>query len=614
MAWIAAAAGAAAAAPEETTPYDFRVILRVAPHGLLTKTFRRQLRDELQDALQAALGPIAQVEVQDAAALPRDAWLDPAALDGQSAVGPAKRHFVEVAFADGRYVVRTRQLDGSTGLASPVVREARTADRAFVGRLITRFIDQDFGPVGTVVGYDKATDRAELALRGGGLASGDLARWVPAGSVFALARVEGAPPRGRAVDSAYLVTLAEPKDGRCECRFVYRFQDQLADWSAVTYRALKLGTGQGPVRLRVTDRNGLPPSGLQVRISPDGFRPTDPARDQGAIRNGVFDTTHAYDRIAFALVTSGEQKVAQVPVPVIDDRVTAVRVVPAAGGEARQQLEMDARNVHQRLLDIIHRLQVQNRRVGQAADQQRHAEALADVKRGLDVLDGDLNVLAGELARLRRDTGRVESNAGPLLEQGDLYMREIRKRRDTLLQWQDDLAKAVKEEKDQEPLRDSYLALLRRAAALQEEAEFGEAIKVYKEILDKHGERVDVRKKLDDLEAAWKIKTPEQGQARAFAYGPWARVKTAEDVRTNLPKAREALEACKQAGDRLTALKLFLAATAAADVMVKAVEELEKSESDIDRTVNLAQAQKVTEELQAFIKDVSGFIRSEEKP
>ncbi|HEY1381495.1 MAG TPA: hypothetical protein VGF55_32140, partial [Gemmataceae bacterium] len=493
--------------------------------------------------------------------------------------------------------------------------EARTADRAFVGRLITRFIDQDFGPIGTIVGYDKATDRAELALRGGGLASGDLARWVPAGSVFALARVEGSPPRGRAVDSAYLVTLAEPKDGRCECRFVYRFQNQLADWSAVTYRALKLGTGQGPVRLRVTDRNGLPLSGLQVRISPDGFRPTDPARDQGAIRNGVFDAAHAYDRIAYARVTSGDQKVALVPVPVIDDRVTTVRVVPVAGGEARQQLEMDARNVHQRLLDIIHRLQVQNRRVGQAVDQQRHAEALADVKRGLDVLDGELNVLAGELARLRRQAGRVESNAvGPLLEQGDVFLREIRKRRDTLLQWQDDLAKAVKEEKEQEPLRDSYLALLRKAAALKEEAEFDEAIKVYKHILDKHGERADVRKRLDDLEAAWKVKTPEQGQARAFAYGPWARVKTAEDVRTNLPKAREALEACKQAGDRLTALKLFLAATAAADVMVKAVEELEKSESDLDRTVNLAQAQKVTEELQAFIKDVDGFVRAAEKP
>src|SRR5262249_50468311 len=163
------------------------------------------------------------------------------------------------------------------------------------------------------------------------------------------------------------------------------------------------------------------------------------------------------------------------------------------------QLELDARNAHQRLLDIIHRLQVQNRRVGRDVDEKRHAEALADVKRGGDVLDGELNVLSGELARLRRGAGPVASSAGPPVAQGDLYRREIRKRRDALLQWQDDLEKAVKDERDQEPLRDSYLALLRKAAALKEDAEFDEAIKVYKEILDKHGERADVRQKLDDL-------------------------------------------------------------------------------------------------------------------
>jgi hypothetical protein len=251
--------------------------------------------------------------------------------------------------------------------------------------------------------------------------------------------------------------------------------------------------------------------------------------------------------------------------------------------------------------------------VATVVEEKRHREALADVKRAVDTLDGELGVLTAELARLRREAGRVESNVGPVLEQGDVFVKEVRKRRETLLQWQDDLEKAIKEEKDQEPVRDSYLALLRRAATLQDEAEFGEAIKVYEEILQKHGERPDVRKKLDDLQASWKIKTAEQQQARDFAYGPWARVKTFEDVRTNLPKAREALDACKRAGDRLTALKLFLAATAAADVMVKVVEELEKSDSDVDRTVNLGQAQKVTEELQAFIKDVSGYVRPEER-
>ena len=48
--------GVNAADSEITRPYDFRVILHIAPHRLLTQTFRRRLRDELQDGIQSALG------------------------------------------------------------------------------------------------------------------------------------------------------------------------------------------------------------------------------------------------------------------------------------------------------------------------------------------------------------------------------------------------------------------------------------------------------------------------------------------------------------------------------------------------------------------------------
>lgn len=607
--WLAVAAGVRAADAESTKPYDYRIILRVAPHALLTDTFRRQLRDEIQDDVQAALGPLAQVEVQDAAS----AWLDPATLDAHTETGPAKRHFVEVFFADGKYVVRARQHDGSTGLASPVVREVRTADRAFVGRLITQFIDQDFGAVGTVVGYDRATDRAELALRGGRLAQGEWARLVPAGSVFALTRVEGSPPRGRPVDSGYLITLAEPKDGRVECRFVYRFSDQLADWSALTIRALRLGTASAPVRLRVVDRNGLPPPGLQVRVSPDGFRPTDAVRDQGTVRNAAFETAHAYDRVAFVLVTSGDQKVAQVPVPVIDDRLTVVRLTAlAAGGEAREQLELDARNAHQRWLDIVRRLQEQNSKLKSAADAKQHQQALDDVKRNVDLLDRELATLSAEMTRLRRAAAQVQSPVGPILDQCDVFAKEVRKRRESLLRSQDDLEQALKDEKNQEPEKQNYLALLQKAKAQREEADFDAAIETYTDILNRFGEREDVRKELDDLTDKWKIKGPDHKAARTFVYGAWTRMKTAEDVRTNLPKAREALEACKQAGDRLTPQKLLHASTGPVDLLEKEFEQLKNGESDSDK-INLKQVQKLIEDLQAFLKDVSAYVRPDEK-
>ena len=94
---------------DDNRPYDFQVILRVAPHRLLTPAFRRQLQSDLQDSLQAALGTLANVRVLEAAALPADDWHDPAALSASSPLTAAKRHYVDVSYAGGQYVVQARQ-------------------------------------------------------------------------------------------------------------------------------------------------------------------------------------------------------------------------------------------------------------------------------------------------------------------------------------------------------------------------------------------------------------------------------------------------------------------------------------------------------------------------
>jgi hypothetical protein len=254
-----------------------------------------------------------------------------------------------------------------------------------------------------------------------------------------------------------------------------------------------------------------------------------------------------------------------------------------------------------------------NRRLGTMAKASQNREALALVKNGLDVLDSELSALTAELTRLRNQSGSVGASVGPTLDQCDVYLREIRKRRTTLLQNQDDLEKAITAETSPEAQekKDTYLGLLRRAESQREEAEFEEAMKTYEEILQQFGERPEVRKRLDELKEAWKLKGEEHRKARAFAYGGWAGVKTFEDVRTNLPRAREAFDTCKAVGDRLTALKLTLvASTTATDIVAKKVEELENSQADEDKPV-LKQVQQVADELQTLIKDLSAFVRPE---
>ncbi len=609
---------AVALGPEADQPYDFRVVVRVAPHRLLTPAFRRQLQADLRDSLQAALGATAAVQVLDADDPQAGGWLDPAALDAHSALSPVKRHFVEVSFAGGRYSVVARQLDGSTGLASPVVRRASTADRAFVSRLITRFIGQDFGIVGTVAGKDG--DRVRLRFRGGALPSADLARWVPAGSVFALARIEGDPPRGRAVPDTYLQAIAEPRDGQCECRLVSRYiddrkRDPLADWDRVTFRALLLGTSEAPVRLRLVDHYGLPVQGLQVSVSQVGLRPNDPARDQGAARNGAYETAASYDRIAFVRVSLGARSVALVPVPVLDDRTMVIEVKPEANGPAKEQVALDARNTRQRLSDILRRLMEQYRHLDVLAQNTQNSEALARVRQSLERLRGELDTLTPELTRLRREAQALGADVGPVLDQCDAYMLEIGKRRDFLARVEEDLRKAVEAETSPETQakRDSVLSLYRKAEAQRGEADYEKAIATYKEILQKLGEQPEVRKKLEELEKGWELKGEEHRKAREFAYGPWANVKSFEDVRTRLPEAREALAACKTVGDMLTAHKLYLvASTAVTDAVVKTVEELEKSQLDEDK-IRLKLAEQVSQELQGFIKEAGAFVREGEK-
>ena len=69
---------------------------------------------------------------------------------------------------------------------------------------------------------------------------------------------------------------------------------------------------------------------------------------------------------------------------------------------------------------------------------------------------------------------------------------------------------------------------------------------------------------------------------------------------------------CRTVGDKLTALKFSLVAANAAEIIVRAVEEMEQSQNDSDK-IGLKDARRTSQDLQAFLTDLSKFIRSEEK-
>jgi hypothetical protein len=607
---VLAFAPAAGIEADAAKPYDLQIVLRVAPHRLLTPTFRRQLAADLKDAMQASLGALAQVEIVDAVAHP-EAWQPFAALDSQTQLHPTKRHFVQVEIVDSQYVVTARQHDGSTGQASPRSRQARTSDRDFVARLAARFLDSDFGAVGTVVAKD--SDVVRLQLRGGSIAGADLNRLVPVGSVFALTRIEGEPRRGKLVPATYLRVMKAPAEGICECQLLSRYLNPLADWPQVNYRAIRLGTTSAQVRLRLVDPNGLPLQNLLVFVSPQGFRATDPVTDQGAAHEGWFTSSKSYNGMAFVRVVAGDQQ-RPIPVAILDDRPVVCEMTVAADSEARQQFDLDVRNARQRLQDILRRLSEQNRQIEAMLRDSKNKDALEKITAGQELLTNELTLLGAEVARLRELSASPDSPSALLLDQCDLFLKDARARRDSLGRFESDLKKAFEAENSPEnqAKRERYLALTQRAETQREDADFDGAIQTYETILSEFGARPDTQRRLDDLKAAWAIKSDEHKQARNYAYTIWAKVASFEDVKNRLPKAREMFEVCRSVGDKLTALKFSLVAANAAEIIVRAVEELEQSQNDSDK-LNLKDARRASQDLQAFLTDLSKFIRSEEK-
>src|SRR5436190_17880203 len=176
-----------ARAAEAEPPYGLVVVLDVARHRLLTDVFKEQVRRELQDGLRTAFGALANVEVRT-----DDPQLEEVRKDGLGIMekwkpgedSRQKKHFVLIDYAAGQYELQTRQFDGFTGTASPVIRRDSTADRPFVARLITLMIDRDFGLIGTF--RPGISPRSfPLSLRGAETGV-PMERWVQKGDLFAV--------------------------------------------------------------------------------------------------------------------------------------------------------------------------------------------------------------------------------------------------------------------------------------------------------------------------------------------------------------------------------------------------------------------------------------------
>jgi tetratricopeptide (TPR) repeat protein len=641
---VATAPLGAAVDREIKTPYDLRVVLRIADHPHFTDYFRRELRRELQGQLQAALGNLGTVEVVDQAATPKESWpplwkladdkgLE--ALDGFNDVGGGKTHFLRVDFVDGSYDLRARQHDGASGFVTPLVRSAQTHDRGDVVRLAGLMIGRDFGLIATLDPIG-AGEHTFITAKGGAL--GPLDHWVKPGEVFAVvairserrqaaAATKGAAKAtivqtGRRVDGVLLQVTAAPRDGVIPCRMFHRYDEPLPR-GALGYRCVKLGTTTAPLRLRLLDAGGAPQknAALQVFARAVDFPDGDKEAEQAINHDGVFVSRRPFANVAFVRVLIGNRRVARIPVELLDDRVEARTITLDPGAEVRDRLDAERRGLLSRLTDG-RLIQVRCFQDITALEQAgKKAEALERALSAGKVIDG----LAGEIqedldklqARAVKEMPKAERFAGDCAQQ----LQILRAKQQELRQHLEDLRVSIAQDND--PLiqekKKRVLDLIRSAELLVTQAEYDKALAKYEEAMAAAADEPAAKQRIEGayraLKKAWEMPPGDapHADARKFINETWPKLGALKDVRDQLPAARKAFEKCRAAGDRLAVNKMHLSAV---EVVARFSDELKKlvdAAMEDEELKTVESYRKVSENLQKLLKDVQDYLLAGQK-
>jgi tetratricopeptide (TPR) repeat protein len=561
LATVFAFSGSARAALDSAKdqPYRVHVVLLVGEHRALTPLFRDQLTQTLHDRLRLRLGALAEVHVAHTHPLARaiqSRGLE--AVDQWEETSDRQTHFITLDWNQGRYELQHRAYHGWTASADPTVQRQTISDRLQVGEAAARLIEQHFAPGGTVTRADKeieVTLRAGILDENSGNRSGNgLTQWIKPGSVLAVSRVVKDGDRERATPMPWtlLEVLRGPEAGKVHCRLWRRYeQDDLREQPGVLgYRCQLVPTGRQPVRLRLLDEDsGAPLDGLQVYVSQPG---TKKKVELSTDRNGLAVTPEPFSGFALVQVVAGNKVRAQFPVALVDDRavVCRLKVQPESETLAGLELRRDqwVRRVYEHLRVATERVPELNLLLSKSLE-----AADAHARRGIEHLDDALDQLGQERDQLAKQAGKHKQVKIDLSE-GEQRLAELKTRREELQQF---IARVEQVMQDAKSEKTQALAkLLEQARLYEQDAEFDQAIALYEKVLEARPDQDNIKAQLQKLRAAWTPKNERHAKARAFLVQTWPRLDVGS-LAEQLKQAEEALTVCREAGDRLTPLRLI---------------------------------------------------------
>lgn len=577
---LTGAATAAPLDPEVGTPYRIRVAVKAASHPTLNVAVRAEIARAAAATLRKAAGDAATLEIIDLnAAVPPDPLLRQFAQVGFKAfdaVGdsPArlitgmKTHALTVEYRDGTFHLSARQHDGSTGLASPMVRTQANRNPDMLGRLAGMLVEPDFGAVGTVVPVAGLPDgHMRLVLRGS--QTGPFDQWAKVGDVFAPSVIMEVPdpvadkknpvkmrvgiPIGH---TNTLLRVAETKaDGSCVCVLLSRYKagfefgNQSKAKAAVGVRAVKLATIEAPVRLRLINKDGQPHargSRLTVTASDADFRTRAGPAGQFNLSGGVYQSAGPLNGVACVLVAVGGDAPRLFPVPVLGPDPVTLLFEVSERDEKRAEFADRIKNLRGRIAEVGDAQFQLFTKVNQLIDQRKNKAALTEAEGGYGRVQAAEEGLRDDLKQIQTDPQAADENVKVLLADCEARLKGVTDTQAKLQKTTDLLRNAAAAAPGGTEAMDKDFRAKELAARIQEflgRGEIDDALVTYGQLIQLQPDDQGLKDKREQLQKEWAPQDEEHRKARD-AWRKWKRATTVDefvDAAAGLTPALEVL-------------------------------------------------------------------------
>lgn len=623
--------------PEANTPYRWLVGLRCADHPVLSDDVRKQLGRELRAALHASIDPAGEVEVVDFTkgadekhlvfkAFAEKGWaaLDPDPLRELTGV---KTHVLTVDYRDGTFHLAARQLDGFTGIASPVLRKQTTRTTDMLGRVAALLIEPDFGSVGTATPISGDEEHVKVTFRGAAVAPP--AKWVKTGDILMVSVVRDvlkpADPknplprdfRGQlptirtGVPFGYTLLKVEglvDDTGSCKCIILTRFRDPFGrDVLGKTaakrtgLRVMKLATVEAKVRLRLVGQDGSPHvrgSLLQVAGTDLDFSAQPGPNDILKYEAGVYRSGRVFNNVACVQVGVEGGRTELFPIPVLGDDTVLLRFDVKPEDEERAVFARECNDYRAKVAELVASQRALFEKVNKLLDLSKNRDALAEAEAGQQRVVAAHKALGEELKALREKPRATEDAIKKILDASDKQLAAVDKGQKDLDRTMGLLRDVAKKSDDPRTLEAEFRSkeLADRIKEFVSRGDVPEALEAYEKLINLRSADQELKDSREKLLAEWRPKDEEHRKARE-AMKKWTQAKTAEEFKEQAYEVKTAIAVMAKKADKLGLRKLqntFEPAYAALGKIVNDIdgttEEGAKSVKDIQSLVELVRA------------------------